>query len=69
VAGRSLLSISYIQIPQRSESMFRKKAKLKTLFKKTLKDEMQELVHQIKSHFDQKRLIPVMATSPRIKKR
>lgn len=48
--------------------MFRK-PKLKTLFKKTLKDEMRELVHQIKSHFDKKHLIPVMVTSPRPKKR
>lgn len=48
--------------------MFRK-PELKTLFKKTLKDEIRELVHQIKNHFDHKRLIPVMVTSPRTKRR
>lgn len=48
--------------------MFRK-PKLKTLFKKTLKDEIRELVHQIKSLFDQKRLIPVTVASPLSKKR
>lgn len=48
--------------------MFRKR-KLKTLFKKTLKDEIRELAHQIKQHFDHKRLVPVMVSGPRIKKR
>lgn len=48
--------------------MFRK-PKLKTLFKKTLKDDVRELVHQIKSHFDQHKMIPVTVTRPRPKKR
>lgn len=49
--------------------MFKRKPKLKTLFKKTLKDECRELVHQIKSHIDRHRLIPVTVPSPRHKKR
>ena len=48
--------------------MFRK-PKLKTLFKKTLKDEIRDMAHQIKSHLNPKHLIPVMVTNPRSKKR